>query len=263
MQKTFTSLRLTAEFLMTVTIGLLASYIFTICIAGGVYDLAIKNTRWIGTCPKDLVLTISNGKFIALWQEFNWLDIWLFAVIGANLVRVVHSFFMLQRDQNYILLFYSATSKLRNCLSATQVFIQFVIVVVSLFAVPQFGKQWSDAVGWIVIGILIFWDLPAYMVLRKTSQATLTELRKTFQRWSWMDGIVITVCAITYLIIGVWRDHGGTTIMQIENTLVREFISALGLTIILLTDYIFLNPTFYWGNYHSALANRTAPVATS
>jgi hypothetical protein len=243
----------TVEFLLNVLTGLLVGYILTLCVSGGACGLLTKINGWETICKSpEMIDLVRNGRVIALWQPFTSWDKAFFVALAANLIRLVHSFFLLQQNGCYRDLELGWASRIFPPLA------KLLVTAGTFYVTVIYGSAWSFILGFAVMLALILWDWPVYADLKKRDDPNTRDLAATFRNWFTLEvfALGISVLALLGWVIYGWSK--GQTIGFQTGRETMQHLSTIGLSVILAADYLVLNPSFYWDIHQARTAQPQA-----
>lgn len=139
-------------------------------------------------------------------EKFTWPERFLMFVIGLTLTRLLHSFFLLSRDDKYELAMYEIDRR-QHIMVGLQTLAQVLIVGLCFIAVSKLkpGSMWLPAWGLCMWFALLIWDVPALILLKKSLKSRYSDhikgLERTFSLWVKLD---LTAFSVIFLPIGIW-----------------------------------------------------------
>ena len=195
-------------------------------------------------CPSQ----ISNRRtIIGLWKTFPWLERLVLFLLGLNILRLAHSFFLLQRDERYGLAIESPNVP-RWVVGAvwSQIVLQAGTVVLALFAITTLDNKFAYVYGWVMFLLVAAYDGVSKVAFQKVE--CHEQLKKAFNNWWKFDVGVIFFGGVAVVILLAFQipERQSPTIESEKLIAVLEIPAALGLAVMLALDYLMYNRTFYF-----------------
>jgi len=245
------ALRRTAEFYLDVFLGLLAGYIFAVCLAGGVYDPVTTAPKWhlqwqsllANPVLAPLTTLFQDANVIGMWKTFGPVERLLLFLLGMNILRLAHSFFLLQRDDDYLIIFESSNPSNRPfILAVVQIILQAFTVIFTLFAIVTFGDKFAYMFGWFAFLIVAAYDA---LTLWACKDVACPRLQKAFKNWWKLDKFIIVGGMVVVVVVVIYEAAGTIPPSQPLLLKILEFPSAIGLFLMWALDYLVFNREFY------------------